>query len=49
MTHVHFEVDDSLMAQIDERLDAGGFTSRAEYFRYLARNDLQRGMVNDGA
>jgi metal-responsive CopG/Arc/MetJ family transcriptional regulator len=43
MQEVHFRCDEELLEQIDERADDLGFTSRSEYLRYIARNDIQRG------
>ena len=47
MQQIHFRADETLVEQIDERADALGFTTRAEYLRHLARNDLQRAEAND--
>jgi metal-responsive CopG/Arc/MetJ family transcriptional regulator len=38
---------EELREQIDERADELGFSSRAEYVRFIARNDLQGAMAID--
>lgn len=47
MQDVHFRCDEELLEQIDERADDLGMASRAEYFRHIARNDIQRGFRDD--
>lgn len=42
MTRVHIDVPDDLLDSIDRRWRERGFVSRSEYFRALAREDLQR-------
>lgn len=49
MDDIHFRADETLAQQIDERASALGFTTRAEYIRYVLRNDLQRGMRENDA
>ena len=47
MKQVKIRMPRELADQVDARADELGFASRAEYFRYLARQDLQVGMSDD--
>jgi Arc/MetJ-type ribon-helix-helix transcriptional regulator len=47
MKQVNIRMTEELRGQIDERADELGFSSRAEYVRFLARNDLQGRMATD--
>ena len=49
MQQLHIRATETLVDQIDSRADALGFTSRAEYLRYVVRNDLQEAeAIDDG-
>ncbi len=41
MKRVHFFIYDELAEQINELINELGFTSKAEFFRYLAINFIQ--------
>ena len=47
MKQINVRMTQELVDQIDNRADELGFPSRAEYIRFVARNDLERGEVND--
>lgn len=47
MKQINVRMTQGLVDQIDNRADELGFPSRAEYLRFVARNDLQRGHSND--
>jgi len=47
MKQVNIRMTEELREQIDDRADELGFSSRAEYVRFLARNDLQGSMAID--
>jgi len=47
MKQINIRMTPELRDQIDERADELGFSSRAEYIRFVAQQDLQRAMTND--
>lgn len=42
MTQVNVRIPEELLEKIDKKVEENGFSTRSEYFRYLARRDLEQ-------